>query len=61
MSEVRVVGTGMTSIGKPPHAIIRTLAEEAVVDALGRHFEAVSENMARRWPDEGSAPVIGLP
>ena len=25
---------------------------EAVVDALERHFEEVSDNMARRWPDD---------
>jgi DNA-binding GntR family transcriptional regulator len=27
---------------------------EAVVAALQRHFDEVSENMARRWPDDGS-------
>lgn len=34
MSGVRVVGTGMTKFGKFPAATIRTLAEEAVAEAL---------------------------
>jgi DNA-binding GntR family transcriptional regulator len=28
---------------------------EAVVDALERHFDEVSDNMARRWPDDEGA------
>jgi DNA-binding GntR family transcriptional regulator len=33
---------------------------EAVVAALQRHFDEVSENMARRWPDDGApaTPVV---
>ena len=34
MSDVRIAGTGMTRIGKFPDATIRTLAEEAVAEAL---------------------------
>jgi DNA-binding GntR family transcriptional regulator len=34
---------------------------EGVVDALKWHFDQVSENMARRWPDDESAAVISLP
>ena len=30
----------------------------ASCDALERHFEEVSDNMARRWPDD-DAPAIG--
>jgi DNA-binding GntR family transcriptional regulator len=34
---------------------------ELVVDALRQHFDLVSENMARRWPDDDSPAVAGLP
>jgi len=34
---------------------------EGVVDALRQHFDLVSENMARRWPDDESPAVVGLP
>ena len=34
---------------------------EAVVAALGRHFDEVSDNMARRWPDDEAPEVIDLP
>ena len=34
---------------------------EAVVEALKRHFDEVSENMARRWPDDEPPEVISLP
>jgi DNA-binding GntR family transcriptional regulator len=34
---------------------------EGVVDALKWHFDQVSENMARRWPDDESAAVLSLP
>jgi DNA-binding GntR family transcriptional regulator len=34
---------------------------EAVVDALQRHFDEVSENMARRWPDDEPPEVVNLP
>jgi DNA-binding GntR family transcriptional regulator len=34
---------------------------EGVVDALQWHFDQVSENMARRWPDDESAAVLSLP
>ena len=34
---------------------------EAVVDALQRHFEEVSENMARRWPDEETPSAVNPP
>ncbi len=34
---------------------------DAVVDALRRHFDEVSANMARRWPDDGPAPVVDHP
>jgi acetyl-CoA acyltransferase len=34
MSDVRIAGTGMTRFGKFPDATIRTLAEEAVAEAL---------------------------
>jgi DNA-binding GntR family transcriptional regulator len=33
---------------------------EAVVDALSRHFDEVSESMARRWPDDRPPEVIRL-
>jgi DNA-binding GntR family transcriptional regulator len=34
---------------------------EGVVDALKWHFDQVSENMARRWPDDESAAGLSLP
>jgi DNA-binding GntR family transcriptional regulator len=34
---------------------------EAVVEALRRHFDEVSDNMARRWPDDKPPEVISLP
>ena len=33
---------------------------EAVVAALQRHFDDVSDNMARRWPDD-DPPAIDIP
>jgi DNA-binding GntR family transcriptional regulator len=27
---------------------------DAVAEELGRHFDEVRENMARRWPDESA-------
>ena len=34
---------------------------EGVVGALQRHFDAVSDNMARRWPDDEPTAVADLP
>jgi DNA-binding GntR family transcriptional regulator len=34
---------------------------EAVVDALRRHFDEVSENMARRWPEDEPSDIVELP
>ena len=34
---------------------------EAVVAALQRHFDEVSENMARRWPDDGVPATPDVP
>jgi DNA-binding GntR family transcriptional regulator len=34
---------------------------EAVVDALARHFDEVSENMAGRWPDDDASGLVDLP
>ena len=34
---------------------------EAVVEALGRHFDEVSQNMARRLPDDEPPDVTSLP
>jgi len=33
---------------------------EAVVDALQRHFDEISENMARRWPEDKPRAVVDL-
>jgi DNA-binding GntR family transcriptional regulator len=41
-------------------ALERRDAEE-VVDALQRHFAEVSDNMARRWPDDEPPEVVELP
>jgi DNA-binding GntR family transcriptional regulator len=34
---------------------------EAVVEALRRHFDDVSDNMARRWPEDEPTEVVTLP
>jgi DNA-binding GntR family transcriptional regulator len=34
---------------------------EGVVEAIRHHFDEVSENMARRWPDEEAATVAPAP
>jgi DNA-binding GntR family transcriptional regulator len=34
---------------------------DAVVDALQWHFDEVSDNMARRWPDDEAREVVDLP
>lgn len=34
---------------------------DEVVAALQRHFDEVSENMARRWPDDGSPATSAVP
>ena len=34
---------------------------EAVVDALQRHFDQVSDNMAARWPDDDAPGVVNPP
>ncbi len=36
----------------PIMAALERRDADAVVAALGRHFDEVRENMARRWPDE---------
>ncbi len=41
-------------------ALERREAEE-VVAALQRHFDEVSDNMARRWPDDEPPEVVNLP
>ena len=46
---------------EPVLAALRKRDAEAVVEALRRHFDEVSENMARRWPEAGIADVIDLP
>jgi DNA-binding GntR family transcriptional regulator len=34
---------------------------DAVVDALARHFDEVSANMAGRWPDDDASGLVDLP
>jgi DNA-binding GntR family transcriptional regulator len=34
---------------------------DGVVDAIERHFDEVSENMSRRWPDEDPSTAIPAP
>lgn len=46
------------SLHEPIMSALERRDAEAVVRALERHFEEVSENMARRWPDD-DAPAIG--
>jgi DNA-binding GntR family transcriptional regulator len=45
---------------EPILAALRRRDVEAVVDALRRHFDEVTENMARRWPEDESAEVVEL-
>ena len=42
----------------PVLAALRQRDAAAVVEALRRHFEEVSENMARRWPDDEPTDVV---
>jgi DNA-binding GntR family transcriptional regulator len=44
----------------PVLAALRKRDPEAVVDALRRHFDDVSENMARRWPEDEPTEVFEL-
>jgi DNA-binding GntR family transcriptional regulator len=44
----------------PVLAALRKRDAEAVVDALRRHFDDVSENMARRWPEDEPTEVFEL-
>ena len=45
----------------PILAALERRDREAVVEALQRHFDEVSENMARRWPDDEPPEAVGLP
>jgi DNA-binding GntR family transcriptional regulator len=45
----------------PVLAALERRDTEGVVDALQQHFDLVSENLARRWPDDESPAVVGLP
>lgn len=49
--------TWSASLHEPIMAAIERRDVEAVVEALERHFEEVSENMARRWPDDAEPPA----
>jgi DNA-binding GntR family transcriptional regulator len=44
----------------PVLAALRQRDVEAVVDALRWHFDEVSENMARRWPEDEPTEVVEL-
>jgi DNA-binding GntR family transcriptional regulator len=45
----------------PILAALERREPDAVVDALQRHFDEVSDNMARRWPDDEAKGVVDLP
>lgn len=45
----------------PILAALRRRDTEAVVAALGHHFDEVSENMTHRLPDDDITPVVQLP
>ncbi len=45
----------------PILAAIERRDTDAVVAALQRHFDEVSDNMARRWPDDGPPGPAGPP
>jgi DNA-binding GntR family transcriptional regulator len=45
----------------PILAAVRRRDTEAVVAALGHHFDEVSENMTNRLPDDAVTPVVQLP
>ena len=49
------------SLHEPILAALQRRDTEAVVDALQRHFEEVSDNMARRWPDDEPPDIVNLP
>ncbi len=34
---------------------------DAVVEALQKHFDDISDNMSRRWPDDETTEVVNLP
>lgn len=45
----------------PILAALRQRDVDAVVDALRRHFDEVSQNMSQRWPDDDPTEVVELP
>jgi DNA-binding GntR family transcriptional regulator len=45
----------------PILAALRRRDVDAVVDALRRHFDEVSQNMSQRWPDDDPTDVVELP
>jgi DNA-binding GntR family transcriptional regulator len=45
---------------EPVLAALRERDSEAVVEALRRHFDDVSENMAGRWPEDEPTEVVEL-
>ncbi len=45
----------------PILAALERRDSEEVVGALRRHFDEVSDNMARRWPDDEPPAVVSLP
>jgi DNA-binding GntR family transcriptional regulator len=49
------------SLHAPILAAIERRDTEAVVDALQRHFDEVSDNMARRWPDDEQPAAADRP
>jgi DNA-binding GntR family transcriptional regulator len=53
--------TWSAELHAPILAALERRDPEAVVAALQRHFDEVSENMARRWPDDGSPPTPAVP
>jgi DNA-binding GntR family transcriptional regulator len=53
--------TWSAAIHEPIMVAVERRDVEGVVAALERHFDEVSENMARRWPDDDAPPAAIAP
>jgi DNA-binding GntR family transcriptional regulator len=53
--------TWSANLHGPILAALERRDAEAAVDAIRRHFEEITDNMARRWPDDALPEIVNLP